>query len=217
MTLPHWKNVTVNSQVRFQRIRSESQTRGACDEALPLAGFFQSFSQSYSASLLPLFAIISFNTPSLHALPGVAYFGSSGGSYTDYYVTERVVSPPDVAPAMHTEKLLYFPHTWEAIFVVESRFVVCWLCDYSLFCLQLSSQWPRSSVPWHHHAPGHLAVATRDFPPKWCGNWCSITGFLFVRITGLHGRFWPISTAIRRLNLNFLYHVRYFIIHTWIL
>jgi predicted O-linked N-acetylglucosamine transferase (SPINDLY family) len=52
----------------------------------------------------------------VQALPGVAYFGSSGGTYTDYFVTERLVSPPDVAAAQHTEKLLYFPHTYAVCF-----------------------------------------------------------------------------------------------------
>ena len=52
--------------------------------------------------LLLLLLRVTTNPSTSQALPGVAYFGSSGGTYTDYFVSERVVSPPDVAQAMHT-------------------------------------------------------------------------------------------------------------------
>lgn len=38
--------------------------------------------------------------------------GSLGAPYIDYFLTDKVSSPPELADRMHSEKLLYLPHTY---------------------------------------------------------------------------------------------------------
>jgi protein O-GlcNAc transferase len=42
----------------------------------------------------------------------MGFAGSLGASYIEYFLTDRVTSPPQLAHRMHSEKLLYHPHSY---------------------------------------------------------------------------------------------------------
>jgi hypothetical protein len=58
--------------------------------------------------LRPLSAeVFAMHPAPVQMLPGVVYFGTMGGDFISNFLTDRIVSPVEIAPRMHNERLVY--------------------------------------------------------------------------------------------------------------
>ena len=66
----------------------------------------------------------------------MGFCGTTGASYIDYMVTDKVASPPDVMAEFYSEKAIYMPHSY-------------FLNDYKQTSRYVLDPWPQR--PQRHH------------------------------------------------------------------